>query len=314
MPHLTIEPLRQRHVPDAAALVAERYAALRGTVPVLPSRYAELAELIPRLHDLVDRAPGAVALRGGQLVGFLGAYLVDNFRGRRGVFSPEWANGAELAASRPIYEALYAHMAAVWQADARIFHGASLFANDAAGREALHWLGFGLGGGDAIRDLAPIDAGPTGLTIARAGLADLPRLAPLDDGLHLHLMAPPVSLRLDPPGDHSELAEHLEDPAFAFWCAWDGERPVAFIKFGPATHTACTIIVDPGTTSITGAFTEPAYRGRGLGAALLERGLAWARAEGYERCSVDFETMNTPAARFWLSSFNLICLANLRVI
>jgi GNAT superfamily N-acetyltransferase len=86
------------------------------------------------------------------------------------------------------------------------------------------------------------------------------------------------------------------------------------MRFGPASMNACAVIVDQGTTSITAAYTHPALRGRGVGAALLARGLAWARESGYTRCCVDFEPMNTPAARFWLAHFRLICLSHLRLI
>ncbi len=314
MAPVEITPLREAHLPEAAALVARRYVALRRLRPQLPPRYADPAELLPRLRDLLRRAPGAAALRQGRLVGFLSGYLLDHLRGRPGVFSPEWANAADPDASRPIYEALYDTMARQWFADGRTAHGVSLFADDAAASEAWHWLGFGLGAADALRDLSPLNAPELTMPITRAGPADIAQLAALDDGLHRHLMDAPVCLPLAPPGDYAELVADLADPAYAFWVAWDGDEAAAFMKFGPATDTACTIIVDPGTSSITGAFTRPGLRGRGVAAALLERGLSWARESGYQRCSVDFEPMNTPAARFWLAHFELVCLAHLRQI
>lgn len=283
-------------------------------MPLLPSRYEEPAEILPRLRDLARRAPGAVALRDGRLVGFLMAYLLDSFRGHRGVFSPEWAHAEDPAASGQIYEALYASLSQRWVARGYTLHGLSLLAADVSGRERWHWLGFGLAAADAVRDLKPIGAAAAGLTVRRAGPADLPELARLDDGLHRHLVAAPIFLPLGDHAGYDELATELPDPAYAFWTAWDGEQAVAFIKFGPASDNACTIIRDPGTASITGAFTRPDVRGRGVAAALLERGLAWARAEGYTRCAVDFEPMNTPAARFWRTHFQIVCLSQLRYI
>lgn len=312
MPALEIVPLGRRHLPAAAALVARRYAALRRTAPQLPPRYEDPAELLPRLRDLARRAPGAAALRGGRLVGFLGGYLLDSFRGRPGAFSPEWANAAEPGESREVYEALYAHMCRLWVAGGRPAHALSLFADDAAAGEGWRWLGFGLAAADAVRDLSPIAAPDPGLAIARAGPADLGQLAALDDALHRHLMAAPVCLPLAEPEGHDELAADLADPAHAFWVARDGDEAVAFLKIGPATLNACAVIVDPGTASITGAYTRPDLRGRGVAAALLARGLAWAAEAGYARCSVDFEPMNTPAARFWLAHFQLVCLSHLR--
>ncbi|HMQ32889.1 MAG TPA: GNAT family N-acetyltransferase, partial [Chloroflexaceae bacterium] len=286
----------------------------RRAAPQLPPRYEDPAELLPRLRDLAGRAPGAVALAGGRVAGFLTAYLLDRFRGRPGVFSPEWANAAAEGGSREIYEALYAELCRLWVADGRAAHGVALFADDGAASEAWRWLGFGLAAADGVRDLGPLAAPDPGLAIRRAGPADLAGLAALDAALHRHLMAAPVCLPLEPLRGHDELAAELADPAYAFWSAWDGDEAVGFMKFGPASLNACAVIVDPGTASITGAYTLPALRGRGVGAALLDRGLAWARAAGYTRCSVDFEPMNTPATRFWLAHFRLVCLAHVRLI
>lgn len=316
MARLTIEPLRTDHLPDAAQLVAARYAAMRRAAPALPPRYADPAEWLPRLQRLAGRAPGAAALAGGRLVGFLVAFLLDRFRGRRGVYSPEWANAAAPGLAGEVYPALYAELCAAWLAAGHTAHGVGLFADEAEASEALRWLGFGLAAADAVRYLepAPPPVSLPGLAIRRAGPDDLAQLAELDAALHQHLMDPPVCLPLAPLVGHDDLAAELADPAFAFWSAWAGDEAVAFMKFGPASQNASAVIFDPGTTSITGAFTRPALRGRGVGAALLARGLDWAREAGYTRCSVDFEPMNTPAARFWLDHFRLVCLGHLRLI
>ncbi|MEI8165369.1 MAG: hypothetical protein WCG26_03285, partial [Chloroflexales bacterium] len=130
-----ILPLSEQHLPAAAALVCAHYAALRRAIPQLPPRYEEPAALLPRLRDMARRAPGAVAIHHGRLVGFLVAYLLDNFRGHRGVFSPEWANGIDPSAGGSIYERLYAHMAHQWAESSYTLHGLSLFANAAAACE-----------------------------------------------------------------------------------------------------------------------------------------------------------------------------------
>jgi GNAT superfamily N-acetyltransferase len=40
-------------------------------------------------------------------------------------------------------------------------------------------------------------------------------------------------------------------------------------------------------------------RRRGIGAALVEQGMAWARAESYTACNVDEFTANPLSGRFW---------------
>jgi GNAT superfamily N-acetyltransferase len=43
---------------------------------------------------------------------------------------------------------------------------------------------------------------------------------------------------------------------------------------------------DPKTAELIAMFVTPAARGRGIGAALVDAQLAWARAEGFERVSL----------------------------
>jgi GNAT superfamily N-acetyltransferase len=46
--------------------------------------------------------------------------------------------------------------------------------------------------------------------------------------------------------------------------------------------------------------TEPAERGGGVGAALLDRSLAWARERGADHCTLHYATANPTGRPFWL--------------
>jgi GNAT superfamily N-acetyltransferase len=80
----------------------------------------------------------------------------------------------------------------------------------------------------------------------------------------------------------------------------------------PGEACECALLSDTKTVNISGAFTIEAARGRGVAALLLDHALAWARARGCERCSVDFETMNTLAARFWMRWFEPVSFSLVR--
>jgi GNAT superfamily N-acetyltransferase len=148
-----------------------------------------------------------------------------------------------------------------------------------------------------------------GLTIRQAGIVDLDEVLRLETALVAHLAASPTYLYGHAPSTRDELAALLADDATAVWLAMRDGRAVAYLLIGPASEGACTIIRDPSTSSITGAFTEPTVRGTGIATALLNRGLAWTRAAGYTRCAVDFETMNPTARRFWLRHFTPVSFA-----
>ena len=52
----------------------------------------------------------------------------------------------------------------------------------------------------------------------------------------------------------------------------------------------------------------------GVGAALLSHALAWAKEQGYQRCSVDYEAANPPARRFWERWFEPVVFSLMRVV
>ncbi len=309
---MQVVPLREEHLDDAAALVSSRYGALRAQAASLPARYAQVSTVLPLLRDIAAARPGVAALRNGRLVGFLSAWLLPSFRGKRSVFSPEWANGAELEDSQRIYVQLYTHLAATWVADACFTHLISLLADDRKAIDCWHWLGFGMIAADAVRNLQPLQGRETDVHIRRAGLQDLAQLQALDGAMFRYMAAAPTFLVHDVVRDRAYYEKWLLDPNKAVWLAVQDAETVAYMGLGPASDDACTIIRDDGTASISRAFTKQEARGAGIATALLNRSLQWAREAGYERCAVDFEPMNPLATRFWLRYFQPVCYSLVR--
>ena len=309
---ITVVPLKEEHITDAAMLVSRRYQGLREQVPTLPPRYAEIDTLLPLLRDITAAGPGVAAFDGGRLTGFLAGWLIPSFRGKRSAFSPEWANGADLADSRRIYEEMYTHLAAAWVAEGYGTHLIGTLDNDQDGIIGWHWFGLGMIAADAMRDLRPAQDRDADVDIRRAGLGDLEQLTTLDEALHQHLAASPTFLPHEEEHDRRYYEAWLQNPAKAVWLAYQGAEAVGYIGMGPASEEASTIIRDEKTTSVEGAFTREGARGGGIGTALLNRALEWARDAGYERCAVDFEPMNPLAARFWLRHFQPVCYTLIR--
>jgi GNAT superfamily N-acetyltransferase len=311
---LKIEPFSNRHLKDAARLTTDRYQGLRAVVPSLPTQYGDVSRLLPMLADLKESASGVVAMESDDLVGFLLSITIDDFRGRRTVLSPEWANGAARGRSGRIYEAMVAAAATDWYADRVTSFLPVLFADDHAAADTLFRLGFGMLAMDAMRDLSPPQGSSADVRITRATVDDLGSMMALSTGLVKHLQAAPVFLLQFESPDRDKLAADLEDEALRHFLAWQDGQPVAFMKIGPATRDASTIIRDEGTASITGAYSLPDVRGQGLGTALLARCIDWAREAGYVRCGVDFEPTNVEANRFWRRHFQPVCFGVQRLL
>jgi GNAT superfamily N-acetyltransferase len=311
---LEIVLLRDEHLADAAALVTAGYRALREHVPSLPSRYEDASSILPQLRDLAAQAPGVVAMRDGRLAGFLLGMVLPEFRGKRSVYSPEWANIVNGEDGGETYREMYAHLSARWVADGCFLHVITLLAHDCEAIDAWHWLGFGLASVDAIRDLTPVQGTVANIEVRRAGLEDVEEAAMLDQALHRHLAAAPVFLLEEEEHGGGFREQWLADSANVLWLAYRGGEVVASMGLEPSNPEACYIIRDEKTISITSAFTRESERNKGIATALLNRSLNWARSAGYERCAVDFEPQNIPAARFWLRHFQLICYSLIRQV
>ena len=307
---LEIVPFQEKFLDAATALVTARYRALRQELPLAPSRYEDDAVIRPLLAKLTATAPSVMALRAGKLVGFLAAWMIPSWRGQPLAYSPEWANAAELDDARHIYQALYTEIAPFWVRQRTFVHNLTIFAHDRAGIEGWQWLGFGYYVIDALRSLDPASVPQEDIDVRRAGTNEIDVLVDLDEQLWAHLSSSPIFLSDDDHADpRAELEAALTDPKHAFFVAYRDNTPVAFLHVEGDNDGACTIVRDPGTAAITGAYTLPQARGDGIATALLNRGLHWAAQNGFVRCSVDFEAMNVPAARFWLRHFTPLCIS-----
>jgi ribosomal protein S18 acetylase RimI-like enzyme len=307
MLEIKIMPFTETHIEAAAELACHRYRQLRSKIAPLPDRYGQIDVIGPMLSDLYAYAPGVVAMDGDNLIGFLLAFSIGNFRGRQTILSPEWANAAILEQSGRIYEAMVATSSAKWHADGATSFLPVLLADDHAAADTLFQLGFGMLAMDAVRDLSRPQGSYADVKITRATLDDLEPMMALSTGLVKHLQAAPVFLLQYELPDRDELATDLQNEMLRYFLAWQDGEPVAFVKIGPATEDASTIIRDEGTASITGAYALPTAREHGVGTAMLAHCIDWAREAGYERCGVDFEPTNVEANRFWRRHFQPVC-------
>lgn len=301
--------LHESHVPSAARLVAQGCAALRERVPAVPPRYESPDVWSSRLRRLLGRGVGVAAFEGGRMVGFLAGYSIGLLRGRPCVLSPEWAHAAEASVSRRVFEALYPAVAPEWLRLGGEFHVICTLAHDASALQGWAWAGFGHMVCDALRPLAPISVSPGGIDVRRMTATDLEQVLPLACRLAECLAAPPVYVLDRESEDSATWEADLGDPRTAVWMAVRRGRTVGYLRQTPATEDACDVIVDEGTTSITGVYVVPDARREGVAAALLARAVDWGREQGYVRCSVDFETANSPAARLWLQYFTPVVVS-----
>lgn len=234
---------------------------------------------------------GAEARRNGQVVGRLvGEVQEDELRGRH-----LWSGLRDHSADDPeLYRDLYAVAGQDWLDDGATSHYVVVTAGEPVLRA---WLGVAFAiqqvHAERLLDDVAEPPPPAGVTIRQGGPDDLDaaaRLAPIITELQIEA---PVWSGLERPSDdrfRENWREALADPDATWFVAERDGEPLGGLL----------LWADPGEPiSIDVAATLPEARGLGIGKALTEHALWWARGNGHERAKADWRVANLLASRFW---------------
>jgi GNAT superfamily N-acetyltransferase len=314
---LTLEPFQ---ISAAAELFVTNFNLQRAAIPLLPDTLADPANAAKRISDMAGTCPVFAAVEGDRLLGYLGAWIIDNFRDtpRRAAYAPEWAHGvsSELDPARQtsIYRALYRAASLAWFEAGCSAHAITILVVDANARETWFWNGFGLLIVDGVRPLEPFDVSvPEGYVIRKADLTETEDLADVESEHWTHYFRPPVLMTPNQADDSAAFTRFLREPGNSAWTAWKGKDLAAYIRFEGSSFGSADIVNGAGTIAITGAYTRKTHRGLGLAPAMISAAMADYHAQGYTRCAVDFESYNPEAAAFWPKYFTPVCYSLMRV-
>jgi GNAT superfamily N-acetyltransferase len=235
---------------------------------------------------------GAEARRDGEVVGRLVAELrEDGLRGRH-----SWsALGDNFAEEPELYRDLYAVAGRSWLEAGATSHYVVVPAAD-----DVLWAWFGVAFAieqvHAERSLEDVAEPPAreGFAIRQAGLDDLDagaRLAPI---ITEHQIEAPVWSGLERQSDE-QFREHWREALVDRAATWflaerDDGTPLGGLLLWEDEGEPISLDV---------AMTFPEARGLGVGVALTEHALWWARQQGHERMKTDWRIANLLASRFW---------------
>jgi len=269
-------------------------AAARRHDPALPATLEDVSRVQGLLAGPSLNGLGAAAMDGEGVIGFL-VPLACVLWDRPAAYVPEWGWAA---ADADVVVALYEVAAVRWVEAGRTTHAVTVWADESEMEDAWHRLGFGRVVVDALRDLGPVEAPRATVPIRRASPGDAADLADLEHALWEYLAAPPICRVHPPPGGSAETAQRLADPAQPVWMAGPDGSPVGFLWLqseGDPPAALCSSAL----VRCDGALVLPGERRQGVGAALLGAAVEWARASGFTGCTLDYESANPAAARFW---------------
>lgn len=304
MSALRVRPFEVDDVPAAGALLAARHRRHRTALPLLDVRYEDVdgatAEVAAALAT--EHASGAVAVREGEMVGFLlGAPKPSE------VWGPNvWVEAAgQAAVEAETIRDLYAVAATRWVDEGRTAHYVLVPATEAELVGAWFRLGFGHQHTHGLRAV-PVDAAaPAGrVTVRRATRDDIPVLARLDVELPLHQGRAPTFSAGSLPTIEQASADweaDIDRPEYAAFVAEvDGTVVGSAVATAVEQSGGHTGPARPDNAALLGfAAVFPEARGSGAGRALSAAVLEWAAASGYAGVVADWRETNLLASRAW---------------
>lgn len=304
------------HLPAMADLFIHNFRKLRATIPILPDLMEDKTRVISKLERFFESCPGVIAWEGNRLIGYMGWYLVDNFRNTawKGAYCPEWGHAASDIAKPDIYRAMYRVAARYWTDAGCHLHALSLLAGDEQTEKVWFWNGFGLIVVDAIRPMQPLerDTSPRFL-IRHATLEDVAALHQMELEHAQYYQEPPILMDVYQPASVETLTAFLRESHNSSYLAVDDDACMGYLRFEVNNTDSVAIVSAPDQVANTGAYIRPRYRGQGVGSAVLNAALSDYAEQGFRRCTVNFESFNPEATPFWLKYFTPACISLMRV-
>jgi GNAT superfamily N-acetyltransferase len=286
---LEIVPFADKHVADAAALLAARHARHRKAEPLLPDLEDPVAAIeaewqsegasgVFSRHGYVIAAPTTNMNITWMRVGIAGQAIEDD---------------------REAMRDLYAAAAERWVEQGHTMHAAFIPSHDAELVDAWFRLSFGASAVLALRETAPDEPFDAGVEIRKGDEDDFGDTARLELEMGA-AMQPSPSFSNIPLQTQEEVAaewheEGLADKYELFVAERDG-RIVGHILL---YRRPADLRVPEKSIDLAQASTEPEARGTGVGRALTAHVIRWAHENGIPVMTTDWRMTNLWASRFW---------------
>ena len=287
-----IVPFSDEHLGGAARLLQARHARHRTAEPLLPEIDDFQRHVEKEWRE--EGASGAVALAGGEVVGYLIGWRREDHVGPH-----VWSHVAGHASVEPeLMRDIYAFAAKRWVESGLARHFVFAPALDDL-IDPWFRLSFGASAALAARETGAEPFAAPGILIREGTADDLEIAAGYERVLWEHMvLAPSFSGTLVPPD------EHFVEDWRGTWDEPEHEHFVAELNGRVAGHILLyrrppDLRVPSDSIDLANAATDPAVRGSGVGVALTHHVLAWARDNGYPTMITDWRMTNLLASRFW---------------
>ncbi|MCM1991719.1 GNAT family N-acetyltransferase [Oceanirhabdus seepicola] len=311
--NIRIEALEERHLDNITDLFIENYKEMRIKSSIVPAKYTEKENVIGLLKHIIEKGYGIVAIIEESIVGFISCFEFSKFKSsNKGTFIPEWGHAAIKENRQEIYQMMYESISLKWQEEGCVSSCITCLEHDREVIDGLFMNGYGMLVIDAVREPRCIENCSVNAIIRQATHKDIKEIEYLIKEHKEYMAKAPICLNINGGETSGNIKDWLVDDEITLWVAEYHGEIVGIMKTVINGDNACTIVQDMMTVSIHIAHITDKARGLGIGKHLLNKVNEWTITNGYERISVDFESMNMSARRFWLKHFEPVCYSLIR--
>lgn len=305
--------LTQEYLEQAVELFITNYQNEQQHSPLLPSRAIGEPTWIYRALESKLGGPSVAVVEQNHVLAYLVTGEQFAWKGQRAAIALEYCHSAIAAKKRELYQRMYMYLAQEWVDQRCHLHLIRHFAHDQVLGETLYQLGFGAILAERLRDCSAIGA--------RQDLAirveqDLSKLIAIQTEHNRYYPQAPIFIHK--PAHEQEVQAELEAHARqgdVFLAYYEQNEPCAYMIVGESTIGGEGFLLEQtNTAQIKSAYARPELRGKGIGAALLQRAIEWSRQQGYARVFVEHETANFYGGNFWSTYFSPYIYASMRYI
>jgi len=281
-------PFADKHVADAAALLAARHARHREAEPLLP----ELEDPVAAVEaEWSQEGASGVFSRHGYLIA--APTTVQNITWMRAGIAGQAVEG-----DREGMRDLYAAAAQRWVEGGHAQHAVFVPSYDTELVDAWFRLCFGASAVLALRATGPEEPFDGGVTIRQGAEEDFDECARLEIEMGAAMLPSPSFSNLELQSPEEAAAEWHEeglDKYELFVAEREGRIVGHFLLY----HRPPDLRVPRDAIDLAQASTYPEARGTGVGRALTAHVLRWAHENGYPVMTTDWRMTNLWASRFW---------------
>ncbi len=289
-------------LPRTFELFLDGYRQAQTANPLLPDLAPpQQKRLQQQIADTLNKA-AVVATCGDEVLAYMGASAQFNNRGQRAAIISEFGHASVRQDRKRIYQHLYAALAEELLSQGVHIHMIGHFSDDLELTEILFQLGFGALVAERLRDLSDV-ANCADVAIVQEkcwrSIADL-----AVEHTRYYRDSPIFLVKDDAPAAVAkDLEEHQQD-GDQLLVYREGDETKAYFIVGRCFGVdEGQLLYGTNTAQIKSAYVMPSARCQGIGRALLQKSIRWARGSGCDRIFVEHETANVFGGNFWQSHF-----------